>query len=650
MNTPLNLCRIGAVLVVATSGWAQPTLTRQPTNVSVSLGATALFRVTATSTNPPVTYRWRHEDDEIGWATNASLTLTNVQLADAGSYTVAVTDADGTTNSDAAVLDVDPTFTKITTGEIVTDKRHWHGQAWGDYDNDGDPDLFIQTLEGSWNPIYRNNGDGTFTRVLVPSLQGQHNNDSWWFQWVDYDNDGHLDLSMPNWSAYYGSSGNSRLLRSNGDGTFTRITTNAVVRDGTISLAGAWGDYDRDGDLDLFVANEYVSSQTQTNWFYQNQGDGSFLKLACALTGDLGKFGYPTWVDVDEDGWSDLFVTAAGTNALYRNTGDGAFLKVTGEPLVSDRGNWGGAAWADYDNDGDLDVFVPWLGFPSGTGLVALYRNDGAFHFTKMTTNEVGSLAAERVNSWACAWGDYDNDGSIDLIAANGWQQSDRSRCLFYRNNGDGTFNRVTAGSPANDAGAVIAVNWVDYDQDGLLDLFCTVHDESTLVPNLLYRNNGNSNAWLEVRCVGTSSPRWGTGAKVRVQATIGGKPKWQTRLIDAGGSPWGGQSFVAHFGLGDAAVVDTLRIEWPSGIVQELHQVAPRQILTMTEPAKLEVRGIGQFRICSWLRMAFEVQRSTDLLDWQPVATVTNLVSPLEFTDPDAPQHTARFYRAVMK
>jgi len=136
----------------------------------------------------------------------------------------------------------------------------------------------------------------------------------------------------------------------------------------------------------------------------------------------------------------------------------------------------------------------------------------------------------------------------------------------------------------------------------------------------------------------------------VRVQATIGGKPKWQIRLIDAGDSPWGGQSFVAHFGLGDAAVVDTLRIEWTSGIVQELHNVSAKQILTVTEPAKLEVTGTRQFRIRSWLRMAFEVQRSSDLLDWQPAATVTNLGCSLEFTDPDGMPCAARFSRAVMK
>jgi hypothetical protein len=151
------------------------------------------------------------------------------------------------------------------------------------------------------------------------------------------------------------------------------------------------------------------------------------------------------------------------------------------------------------------------------------------------------------------------------------------------------------------------------------------------------------------VRCIGTSSPRWGTGAKVRVKATIGGESMWRLRLIDAGGTPWGGQSFVAHFGLGDATMVDTLRIEWTSGIVQELRDVMPRQILTVTEPPRIEVTGTARFRIGSWLGMAFDIQSSPDLRAWQTIAGVTNLTGQLHFDDCESPDSATRFYRAVM-
>jgi hypothetical protein len=189
---------------------------------------------------------------------------------------------------------------------------------------------------------------------------------------------------------------------------------------------------------------------------------------------------------------------------------------------------------------------------------------------------------------------------------------------------------------------------WVDYDRDGFLDLF--VQDEGSLgfVPNRLYRNNGNANNWLTVNCVGTSSPRFGTGARVHAKATIRGKEMWQLRLIDFGGTGWGGQSFEAHFGLGDATVVDTLRIEWPSGIVQELHDVAVKQILTVTEPPRLEMTQAGAFTLRCWKGQSFGIENSTDLRQWQPLSTLTNLTGTLECSDSTATQHAVRFYRAV--
>jgi hypothetical protein len=383
----------------------------------------------------------------------------------------------------------------------------------------------------------------------------------------------------------------------------------------------------------------------ENNWFYQNQGDGLFLKLTNAITTDRAMFSAPVWVDVDGDGRLDVFISAADTNRLFLGLADGTFLQVTGDPLLSESWDPGGVAWADYDNDGDLDVFLASSRDQGFSGPVFLYRNDGSGHFTKMTTNDVGSLLGERVNSFFCAWGDYDNDGWLDLFVGNGYSENDRRHSLLYRNNGDGTFTKITTGSPANDWGAVVGVNWVDIDRDGFLDLFCTEHDGSGSTPNRLYRNNGNSNNWLCVQCVGTSSPRWGTGAKVRVKATIRGKEMCQLRLIDAGA---GGQSFIAHFGLGDATSVDVLRIEWTSGIVQEIHNVPVRQYLTVTEPTKLRMDQEGELQIQCWKGMAYAIECSTNLLDWSMAATVTNLFGKLQWTDPGVPGPSARFYRAV--
>jgi hypothetical protein len=240
----------------------------------------------------------------------------------------------------------------------------------------------------------------------------------------------------------------------------------------------------------------------------------------------------------------------------------------------------------------------------------------------------------------------------VDLFVAGGWwdgQAHVHTKSFLYHNNGDGTFTPVRTGSPVNDVTDANGAYWVDYNRDGFLDLFVWAHGhEPVSAPNLLYRNNGNSNNWLCVNCVGTSSPRDGTGAKVRAKATIRGKQMWQLRLINSGGSGWGGQSFVAHFGLGDATNVDLLRIEWTSGIVQELYNVPAKQYLTVTEPARLSMPTPGEVHIQCWKGMAYRIDASPDLSSWTPVATVTNLAGRLQWTDTNAPGQGERFYRGV--
>jgi hypothetical protein len=216
----------------------------------------------------------------------------------------------------------------------------------------------------------------------------------------------------------------------------------------------------------------------------------------------------------------------------------------------------------------------------------------------------------------------------------------------LYHSDGDGAFSRVTSGSLVNDGGQSQACAWGDYDNDGFVDLFVANQSNE---PNFLYRNSGNSNAWIKVRCAGTVSNRSAIDAKVRLKATLRGKPVEQLREM-TGGDGRSGQTLIAHFGLGDATIIDTLRIEWPSGIVQELRDVAPKQFLTVTEAARLQALGAGVLRIQSWKGMAFEVQASTDLDQWSRLTTVTNLTGTLEFTDPNAANHLRRFYRKVLK
>jgi len=650
------LCSVAGI--VTASG--QPIITRQPTGQSLSLGSTATFTVFATGT-APLAYQWRLNGVELAGETKSRLVLTNLQLTDAGEYSVVLTNNEGAVTSRLAILDVDPTFTKITSDPIVTDTGYdWHGQAWADYDSDGDQDVLLLTDRRGYDPIYRNNGDGTFTRVLEPSLldaldRGVNELDVF-YGWADYDNDGDLDLFVPDWSAFFGRSGRNLLLENNGNGAFANVTDSPPALEGAISIYGGWSDFDRDGDLDLVVANGGGVESVAKNWFYLNEGGGAFTKLQdearFPFIAESAYYVVPVWVDVNDDGWQDLFVVAwpSGVNHLYLNTGTGGFTKVADDPIVSESNAWGGPAWADYDNDGDLDLFITTGGRFFETGPVRLYRNEGGGRFASMSAADVGPLLSEGSQSYSCAWGDYDNDGWIDLYVANGWRSADQRPDLLYRNDGDGTFTKITRGSPATELGAGMSANWVDIDNDGFLDLFIAKHPVPDNSLNRLYRNNGNSNHWLCVKCVGTVSPRWGTGAKARVNATIRGTPMWQLRLIDAGGWSWGGQSFVAHFGLGDATVVETLRIEWTSGLVQELKNVAVNQYLTVTEPARLQMAEPGQLQMQCWKDLVFDIETSSDLLKWTPVVTVTNLnlSGRVEWADPEAPGSSTRFYRAV--
>jgi hypothetical protein len=303
--------------------------------------------------------------------------------------------------------------------------------------------------------------------------------------------------------------------------TFTKITAGAIVDDRGSSYAASWGDYDNDGDLDLFVAND------GNNFLYRNNGDGSFARItAGAIVNDGGRSYGCAWGDYDKDGDLDLFVANAGANNfLYRNDGPAGFAKITAGAIVNDGGNSTGCAWADYDNDGDLDLFV------ANEGPNSLYRNDDPQRaiFTKITT---GEIVTDTGLSRGAVWGDYNNDGALDLFVANSG------------------------------------------------------------INNLLYRNNGNSNNWINISLIGTFSNASAIGARVSVKSTINSVPVWQIREISAQTGAFSQNSLNAEFGLGDAGIIDSIKVAWPGGIVQTLTNVAPKQFLTITEPQFTRVTG----------------------------------------------------------
>ena len=478
------------------------------------------------------------------------------------------------------------TFTRVTNaGPISTDAFLSTGAAWNDFNNDGWLDMFA--LGEGENHFYINNGDSTFTELLTGDFlipRGVGNG----ALWADFDNDGYQDVFIPNFVTVGGGTtlAPNVLFRNSGppDFVFEEVSLGSELN---ASPSASWVDYDQDGDLDLFSAGASVFGGGDTSdLFYRQDTDSTFtFRPNLAIIEERPGVGtHDTWVDYDGDGDQDLYIVNwSSPNKLYKSmlveTGNPDHFELVGSSgLTNDAGILDiGSSWADYDNDGDMDVFLPVLNSSD-----RLYQNNGDGTFTQIT-----STPATSRRSVLGVWGDVDNDGDLDLYTGS---QTPR----FYFNDGQGGF--VDAGS--TDVGDLLVAapsiqsgNWGDYNNDGNLDLYLLTYAipsnrNGVPQPNYLLRNDGGTgNHWITVRCVGVLSNRSGVGAKVSVKSTIDGTDFWQTRIISGGTS-----SFVfhgdsrAHFGLGDATQADSIRILWPSGIEQVVTNQTGDQIVTITE------------------------------------------------------------------
>jgi hypothetical protein len=546
-------------------------------------------------------------------------------------------------------------FTRITTGPVANDVEQSTGCAWGDYDNDGFLDLFVVNWSATpANTLYHNNTDGTFTR-LAAGAPANEPGAGHGCVWGDYDNDGFLDLFVANLHT------TNRLYRNNGNRTFQKMTgaqAGAIAVDYLrYSVSASWADFDGDGNLDLFLANgAFVENNVDA--LYRNLGQGRFTNIAVASgISEAMKSTQGTWADVDGDGRLDLFVTHHDQgNYIYRNLGGGAFRVISSGNVLNQRLKSVGSAWGDYDNDGDLDLFVVNRDLPGGSPQYNnFYRNNGGGMFERITNSPIVTDSGV-FNT--CGWADYDNDGHLDLFVVNEGSGNQGAANRLYHNNGNGTFMSVTQGDVVTNLAKSVGCSWGDYDNDGFLDLFVANGAFAGPQRNFLYHNNTNSNHWIKVRCVGTLSNRSAIGAIVRAEAVIGGAARRQMRHI-SGGDGWLSQhSLDVSIGFGDATNIDLLRIEWPSGIVQDFHNVAADQTLIVEEPSHIQssrvVGGELELVLKGGGRDAFgrsrhyDIEISPDLVGWSVMTNVvvTNANGTATVRDHSLGP-TNRFYRS---
>jgi len=463
------------------------------------------------------------------------------------------------------------TFTKVTTGAIVTDASYTEGVYWFDYNNDGQLDMFAANITNQNNLLFRNDGSGNFTKITTGILVND-GGFSYGASIGDFNNDGFPDIFVVNGGS--SAAQNNFFYTNNGDGTFTKVTTGTIVNE----IGNSWGsssvDYDKDGKLDIYTAN-----YNRNNFLYKGNGDGSFTKITTgAIVNDGGNSLTCAWGDYDNDGWQDVFVANANfssgeNNFLYRNNGDGSFTKITTGNIVNDGGNSTGASWGDYDNDGDLDLFVT----NYFTENNFLYRNEGSGTFTKITTGDIVNDGGASVGS---AWGDYDSDGDLDLFVSNDNNQNE----FMYNNNGNGTFTKVTTGDIVNSGGRSNGSTWGDYDLDGDLDLYVANGNQPVQQNNFLFRNNGTPDNWINILCKGVVSNRSAIGTRVIASAMNNGVRVKQTREI-SGQTGYNAQnSLNVELGLGNAVLIDTIIIKWPSGITDVYLNVAVNMFITAIE------------------------------------------------------------------
>jgi hypothetical protein len=437
----------------------------------------------------------------------------------------------------------DGTFEDVTKKAGVGGPWYSMGVTVGDFNNDGYPDMYVSNFGTS--VLYKNNGNGTFTDVTIKAgVGGKETDFSTGAVWLDYDNDGFLDLYVgkylnfdPNYKYYYAPDGfpgplaydaqPDVLYHNNGDGTFTDVTKEMGIKDldGRAMGVGA-ADYDEDGFVDIYVANDH-----SMNYLWHNNAGKSFT--------DMG-------------------------------TPSGTAFGQSGESAVSMS-----VDFADYTGSGRMDMFI------SDDKYCRLYENLGNGIFAEKSYPSGIAMPAGQYVGWSSSFIDYNNDGLIDIYKANGalkhlYGQEDQ----LFENMGDGKFKDVSTESGKYFLKELVGRGacFGDYDNDGDIDAYIVnLNDRGSFLRN----NKGNQNNWISLKLEGTTSNRDGIGARIRL--TCGGKTQYTQKKSTTGYLSQNDPRI--HFGLAKNDMVEIIEIKWPSGKVQVLNNIKANQILTVKEP-----------------------------------------------------------------
>jgi enediyne biosynthesis protein E4 len=486
------------------------------------------------------------------------------------------------------------TFTEVAAQAGIVHKGFCNSQmtggvAWFDYDADGDQDLY--TTGGLLvNSLYRNNGDGTFSDVTaVAGLSLPPGTHTQGVLTGDIDNDGYRELYVSTWFTQ-----RNYFFKNNGDGTFSDISqSSGVCLDTLWTSAAAFEDFNGDGFLDLYTVN-YVyapivlfdslgnqvayAHRCDANSLFLNNQDGTFTDMANAYAvADTGCGLAVVLSDFDSDADRDILIANdfgewVSPNVMYRNQWPQPFVDISQSSGMDLQMYGMGIAAGDYDHDLDPDYYI------TDIGAASLLRNNGDGTFSDLAiaagvAND--SLLGQARTSWGAIFLDYDHDTWLDLAVSNGYIQllpylnnTPQDPNALYRNLGNGTFADVSLASGIADTNAARGMAAADYDQDGDLDLFINVVRIDTNAPefSLLYRNDQNSgNHWLQVQLQGLYQNRDAFGSRVEIVA--GGLH--QVQEILSGSSHMSQNASTAHFGLGSAALVDSILVTWPNGSQQ---------------------------------------------------------------------------------